>query len=523
MQKLSKRLEEMLEDWKTGFRPGIALSVISEEETIFSRTYGFAALEYNMPVSRDTQFYLCSLSKQFTAFCVAELIYEGRLNVQDRLLEHFPELPESVYGEIKVNHLVHMCSGIHEWYDMLEFSGSYNDEYPWRKTLLSLLARQESLNFTPGDKHIYCNTNYTLLTLLIEQTTNKSLAEYAREQIFAPLGMNSTFYNEDNNQIIKNIAMGYYRISDHYKRADMLPPLIGAGGVTSTLADLEIWLKTLINGTWQPEILEMMLAGDIFNNGDANEYLFGFVACDIKGRRVIRHGGAVPGFFTSICFSPSDKAGFVWLANSNDFKPERVNTGIIDILEETLFHKPEANSQAGNDGFGEFSGRYIDISTGNVEILKVTGDWLHLADLELSFLHQRDLNFFTKALKPDALILENYYGLVILRHITASKDRLLVKGDALPETSNLAEYCGKYHSVELNVDYTISANSLKLYIDAVKKYGGASLIKIAKDIFLSPSEGIKLRFQRNDKGNISSFYLDCYRSQNFKFRLINGL
>jgi len=520
MEKLTGRLNEILVDWKSGDRPGIAISVRYQNETVFCKSYGLAAIEYGIPVTEATSFYLCSLSKQFTAFCLGDLIYAGRVSIDDKLTSFFPELPEDVYGDVTVNHLVHQCSGIHEWYDMLEYSGSYNDEYPWRKMLLPLLARQEYLNFTPGEKHLYSNTNYVLITLIIEQITHKSLAEYARELIFGPLGMKSTFYNEDNNQIIKNSAMGYYKVSGNYKRADVLPPLIGAGGINSTLADMEIWLKTLIKRQWRSDIIDIMLSSASFNNGDNNEYLFGFIASEINGRKVFRHGGAVPGFFTSIWFFPEENTGFFWLANSSSFKPHILNNQIIQVLEEELFQQKSVPVKAPALDLNEFAGNYIDIAADTGAKFSVIEDKLQLSGSDSTFDHARDLVFKCDAGKPDYLIFEKYYGLTILRHISADSDRFLVKADILPSNENIADYQGRFHSNELDVTYCLTLKDNKLFIDTVKKFRGADLRMISQDIFLSPSKDIKLRFLRDDQNKIITMMLDSSRSQNFTFQRV---
>ena len=95
-----------------------------------------------------------------------------------------------------------------------------------------------------------------------------------------------------------------------------------------------------------------------------------------------------------------------------------------------------------------------------------------------------------------------------------------MKAEKLSIAENIGEYIDTYHSNELDVTYTLTLKDIELFIDAVKKYRGANLRMIAADIFLSPTKGIKLRFQRDDEGNISSFFLDSFRSQNFLFYVL---
>ncbi len=128
--------------------------------------------------------------------------------------------------------------------------------------------------------------------------------------------------------------------------------------------------------------------------------------------------------------------------------------------------------------------------------------------------------FYSNKCNVDRVILENYYGLKIMRCVGSDYDQFFLKGDKLPEPDDLSEYTGLFSSRELNITYQIAAAEKWIIIRPVKKFPGTSLKMIAADIFISPEEGIKLRFKRNEKGEIDSFFLDSFRSMNYLFSKI---
>ncbi|MCF7911031.1 MAG: beta-lactamase family protein [Candidatus Cloacimonetes bacterium] len=523
MENADSIIEDFSRQWKKSPAPGFAISIIKKNKTPEIHCFGEAVLEHAVPVIQNTTFYLCSLAKQFTATCLAFLIDQGKISLSDPLRKFLPELPAKVYKSITISHLVHMTSGIHEWYDIMEFSGSYANEYPWRKTLLSVLARQKYLSFTPGEIFSYCNTNYTLLTIIIEMISNSSLADLAKQLIFDPLKLNSTFYCEDNSRVIPRLACGYYQVSDTYKTADKLPPLIGAGGVYSNLTDLTTWLNTIIKQEWQPQIFKILFQPSLLNNGKTNPYLMGFQTRKYRNCRLIQHGGAVPGFFTHICFIPDHNCGFVWLANHNNFKPDRLSKTLLGYLETEF--TPQLNTDPEScpphSDLAKYSGEYIYLGEDKSLILTAENNSLSIEGDPVCY-QQEETNLFVNPQNNSQLIImEDYYQTIILRHLSENGDKFLLKTSQMPHLNKIDMYCNKYYSPELDITYTLTKSDDNLYIDAAKKFTGTDLCLIAPDIFLSPSKGIKIRFLRNKNNQITSFFLDSFRSQNFIFNRIS--
>lgn len=519
MEKFEFKIADYFAERTTRKQPGFALSLVKEGEQIFSDCYGYANLEHKIKVDTNTVFYLCSLSKQFTATCFAFLLQAGKLSLDDALLDHFPSLPQQVYGPVRLKHLVHMCSGIREWYDILEFSGSYANEYTWRESVLPLLTRQESLSFQPGSRYIYCNTNYVLLTLIIEKLTGLSIAAFAKAKIFQPLGMKNSFYTEDNTRLIPRLAAPYLSRGRAVKKVATWSPLLGAGGVYSTLNDMVKWLKVLINEDWETDIIRTLKQQVMLNDGTPNPYLMGLEKGKSGICEYIQHGGAVPGYFNYIRFYPKARTGYVWLQNSHDVKPIVINCQLHgQLLDQKFIDGSECENISGSDKYDDFSGDYVNIATGKAENLQIFSGRMAFTNSAETFSNLDGPVFYSDKCIADMVILEEYQGLKLMRHIMSIDDQFFLKSEKLPEAEDILEYEGSFRSKELDITYKIAGKSDRIIIEPIKKFRGATLKMIAEDIFLSPEEGIKLRFERNEEGKIRAFFLDSFRSMNYYFR-----
>jgi hypothetical protein len=281
---------------------------------------------------------------------------------------------------------------------------------------------------------------------------------------------------------------------------------------------MTIWLKTLLNQTWEPDIVSCLKQQINLNNGKADPYLFGLELIKIEGREIIQHGGAVPGFFTYLRLYPKERIGYIWLQNSHDINPTMINCQLHGLIEDAYFSKIPIQSEAGElNGFNEFSGNYINLLSHEPDELLVENTKLRISRSAETYSNLEGPVFYSDKCISDLIVLEKYFDLMIVRHIMSNDDQFFLKSDELPQIENISEYYGQYKSIELNVVYQISNNNDLLRIEPVKNFPGTDLKLIANDIFFSPTEGIKLRFERDNQGLIRSFYLDSFRSMNYLF------
>ena len=247
---LSKAIDSLFDNRED--RPGCAVGVINNGEYIHKRGYGLANLEHNISIDENSIFRIGSISKQFTAMAIAILEEQGLLAFDDEMQKHIPDLID--YGEkVTINQMIHHFSGLGDYEDMDypgRFRNAIDEEFRWgNEDYLTneefyALIKTLPLIRKPERKFWYSNTGYALLTLVAQNVSGLSLRELAERDIFKPLAMNDSFFNDDVNLIIKNRADAYSPIKGkpgQYKINMTNLSWVGDGGVYTSLNDFIKW------------------------------------------------------------------------------------------------------------------------------------------------------------------------------------------------------------------------------------------------------------------------------------------
>jgi CubicO group peptidase (beta-lactamase class C family) len=296
--------------------PGCAVAVIQNGKIVYERGYGLANLEYNIPISPTTVFYIASASKQFTAASIAILIQRGKLLPDDQLRKYVSELPP-VYDGITIRHLLYHTSGIRDFHNLLDVQGR-TDDVNTESDIIQLLARQKGLNFKPGEKFEYSNSGYFLLAVIVKRVSGHSLREFAEENIFRPLGMKNTHFHDDRMMIVKKRATGYLpKRGGGYREYVTDYDLVGHAGVMTTIEDLFLWDQNFYDnrlGGGRNLIAQLLTAGKL-NNGEDLDYAYGLQLGEYKGLRTVKHDGGFAGFVTEMLRFPDQKFTVICLAN----------------------------------------------------------------------------------------------------------------------------------------------------------------------------------------------------------------
>jgi CubicO group peptidase (beta-lactamase class C family) len=187
--------------------PGCSVGVIRDGNFVYKRSFGYASLELGVPLTPASVFYMGSVSKQFTAASIVLAAEQGHLSLDDDVRKYLPELPD--YGRrITLRQMLHQTSGFRDFLDLVFISGrDAADASP--AEILKLIARQKGLNNVSGAEWVYSNSNYFLLGEVIRRATGKSLAHFAAENIFQPLGMTHTLFYDDNTLVVPNRVAAY--------------------------------------------------------------------------------------------------------------------------------------------------------------------------------------------------------------------------------------------------------------------------------------------------------------------------
>ena len=205
---LRRRTRRLLAPWDRSDTPGVTIGIVRNDHLVVHESAGMASLEFGVPIGTQTTFRIASVSKQFTCAAILLLAAEGRLSIEDDVRSHIPSLPDLGH-RITLAHLMHNTSGIRDMLEIMRLGGADLGQPCEPGDLLDGVCRQRGLNFVPGSRYLYSNSNFMLLGRIVEQVSGQSLREFLDRRIFAPLGMNATRHVERTDEVVPGLATGY--------------------------------------------------------------------------------------------------------------------------------------------------------------------------------------------------------------------------------------------------------------------------------------------------------------------------
>lgn len=318
--------------FKTPGAPGCAVSITRDGATLFSAGYGLADIEQGTAITPRTAFYAASVSKQFTAASIGLLVLRGQLSLDANVRDFVPEVPD--YGTpITVRHLLHHTSGMRDYLSLQPMAGWPEDMLLTEGDFLALVSRQKRLNFAPGARHLYSNTGYVLLSLIVRKVSGLSLREFATKELFTPLGMTNTAFRDNHTTLVPQRATAYDRLESGGYRARVPGfDVIGDGGLFTTAEDMAKWNPTALDRALNAAGLSaMMVAQGRLVTGDTVNYAMGLQFDTYRGLPIIRHGGTYGGYRAEFSVVPSARMTVALLCNARNAGPYALKNRILDV------------------------------------------------------------------------------------------------------------------------------------------------------------------------------------------------
>ena len=311
--------------------PGVAVLIAIDGAVVYRHAVGLADLEQGTAVTQRTNFRLASVSKQITAMALMILAEEGRLDIDDSMVQYLPEL--AVFGpDITLRHLLIHTAGLPEVYDRLTTEAA--DGWPRNGDLLPALTAMGTPRFSAGQRFEYCNVCYDLLALIIERVSGEDYGTFLDRRIFTPLDMQrSTTYQCPEPEIDVR-ALGYQPRRRHFVEfdADPLNCILGAGGIYSNLEDMQRWLQGLDGATLvSPQSLDEAFTSGTLENGEPVGYGFGWTLDSYRGLQRQSHTGSWVGFRNYISRFPEVGLTLIMLSNHSDFDRQPLAEDLTDL------------------------------------------------------------------------------------------------------------------------------------------------------------------------------------------------
>lgn len=299
--------------------PGLIIAV-RKGNAFYANAWGKLDIERNVPMRTDSQIWVASVSKQFTAAAILRLSEEGRVGIDDPIRRFIPEL-DSRFEPITLRHLLNHTSGIADYVALVD---SKYEPMSQQDIVAAIMSRPP--DFPAGSRWAYSNSGYFLLGMIIERAASQTYAQYLRDTFFEPLQLSETSYCGT----LGPMPQGYLSASNG--TFSKLQPydvslMYAAGGVCSTARDLLSWNRGLLNGTAISAKSYAAMIGQTVDAYVFAKYGFGLLLDSLSSHRRIWHNGMVPGFQSHLAYFPDDDLTVVVLVNGYTNKDRALEVG----------------------------------------------------------------------------------------------------------------------------------------------------------------------------------------------------
>lgn len=303
--------------------PGLSLVVIKDGEIIKAAGYGLANIKLQIPAKPETVYKICSVSKQFIATGIMLLVQEGQFGLDDPISRYLEETP-ATWKAITIRHLLTHTSGI------VREAPGFDPFKVQSDAEVIKSAYPVPLRFAPGEKWEYGNTGYFALAEIIRKVAGRPWSEYLSEKVFRPSGMNTTFAT-NTKESLPNRALGYSD-NDKLLNADDWPALRPSGAFLSTVLDLAKWDAVLNTDKILSDATRRQMWTPVkLNDGTSYPYGFGWQLGELRGRKLVHHGGGMPGFRTKFARFVDDRLTIIVLMNLDDVDVDSIVHGVAAL------------------------------------------------------------------------------------------------------------------------------------------------------------------------------------------------
>lgn len=308
-----------------------SVAVSQNGKVIYTRSVGFSDFENNIKANENSKYRIGSISKTYTAVLVLKAVEEGRLDLKLTIDKYFPSIKNA--DKITIDHLLYHRSGIHNFTDDEEYL-EWNTKAKTEKEMIEIIGKAGS-DFEPDSKAEYSNSNYVLLTYILEKTFNESYSDLLTKYITRPLGLNNTRLGGEINTL--NNECNSYSFLKNWKpepETDISIPL-GAGGIVTTPSELVKFSDALFSGKLlKKESLDQMIT--IKDN-----YAIGLILIPFYEKISFGHTGGIDGFTSVFSHFPDGNISYAMMSNGTNFNNNDISIAVLSAVFDKPYNLPE--------------------------------------------------------------------------------------------------------------------------------------------------------------------------------------
>ena len=344
------RADALMKDYVNGELFTGTVLVARDGQPIFRKAYGAANRDWMIQNAVDTKYRIGSITKQFTAAAILQLVDQNKLGLDDPIQKYLPALPAS-WGQATIRQLLSHTSGIPSYTTPDDSDAKVMPVHHTPQELIDLM-KDVPMNYENGAKFQYNNMGYVLLGRIVETVSGTSYPNYLRQKLLKPLNLRNSGY-DDGRVVVRQMAQDYTDGDDTVVKGRFvdMSNTYAAGAMYSTVDDLLAWQQALIKG----KVLTPPRLKAMFTDG-GHQYGLGWFIRDNLSRKLYEHGGTVGAYSSDLAYYPDDKVTVIVLSNYGD----EVVSKITDELARLALGVAPAHRQIKVDPrlASEFVGRY---------------------------------------------------------------------------------------------------------------------------------------------------------------------
>ncbi len=318
-----------------------SLTIVKDGNVLYTRAIGYSQIgeAEKKPVTTASRFRIGSITKMFTAALVLQLVEEKKLKLADTLDKFFPQIANA--DKITIGQILAHRSGIHDSLIDRNLRPVSRTEPVTKEQLLALIAKGKP-DFEPDAKHLYSNSGYVILGLIVEKVTGKTYEESLRKRITSKIGLKDTYIATGNIDVSKNEALTYMNLGGEWKPVEETHPsnLFSAGAIVSTPNDLAKFIRALFElKVIRAESLTLMKT---MRDGDG----IGMEPFNFAGKTFYGHTGGADNYGAWLAYLPEEKLTVAYTTNAKVYPVKNIVSGVIDIYYDKPFQIPALESVA---------------------------------------------------------------------------------------------------------------------------------------------------------------------------------
>jgi CubicO group peptidase (beta-lactamase class C family) len=503
--------------------PGIMVGIVKDGNIIYERYRGLANLQYEIKVNEKTRSNIASTAKQFTALMILDLALKNKLSLEDDIRKYLPNLYKNVAEEIKIRHLINHTSGIRDYVELM----SLNGPVWWKRfgldndDVMELIEKQEDLGFKPGSTYSYSNSNYNVLTKVIEKVTDEKFTKYSKD-FFKDLGMNETSFIERYMRVIPNRADPY---SDWGRGEWWETPTVtktnGEGFLFTTLKDQLIYEQAVQNATRDNNQL-LIQSQQPIPNSEIKTYGFGLKLEDQLNRKAVHHDGVTYSYHSqTIRFTEENLTVFIMSNNGNirsDLIAKEIASVFLPKLEKKVQYDPRLNERISSTKNPKIIDQYR-YPDGEilVRIVEEEGKtyWKEGNYYKLEMVSEGKNKF---SFKNDPKLKVVFYENEMVEYYASGKTMNYKRNQDVPASSTAIEgFAGTYYNTELEIGFEMQlteGNTLRFMLSDSDE---TENVQVFNKNDLLAGNSYKMRVQRDAFDRVTAVLLSFGRAKNMRF------